>query len=309
MGAGPPPSARRSVSASLRAMMIVRCWPRLAWAATGTPPRVIPRSSRCGPGQRGAVPDLLLPDRLQPAPDGGRQALGVEASWITGGPHRDRATRPSGRRGRSAHPVPLLVLRRDRVVQRTDPRGEVIHQRQAGGHDPAADDRQLLVPDGQPGRIGLLGSNRPQQGVALGEDPAEVGQVAGRGARALAEDGVQEAAPLGGAPTRRSISSGRNRTARSVSATEACRRATPFTVSRRRSPRARRRRAAPARSGSGRRPPARASGLHDLQPDPGQRRAMGDEGRRRPPSGATGRTPRPRSTPGGSSCRPRWARR
>ena len=37
-----------------------------------------------------------------------------------------------------AHPVALLVGRRDRVVQRTDPRGQVLDQCQPGGHHPPA---------------------------------------------------------------------------------------------------------------------------------------------------------------------------
>ena len=66
-GGRPSSAVRRSSSASLKARIAVRCWPRDANDASGRPPISNTRSSRCGPDQRRPVPDLLLGRLGEPA--------------------------------------------------------------------------------------------------------------------------------------------------------------------------------------------------------------------------------------------------
>ena len=59
-------SVTRSSSASLSARIAVRCWPREANAARSRPPMTNATSSRCGPIERRAVPELLLRRLAEP---------------------------------------------------------------------------------------------------------------------------------------------------------------------------------------------------------------------------------------------------
>jgi hypothetical protein len=90
-----------------------------------------------------------------------------------------------------------LVGRGHRVVQRWDPIRQLRDEGQASGHDARRHEGELLVPEGEVVRRGLLAPDRAQEGVALGEDPRQLGQVAGGGPVALRQDRVQEATPLG----------------------------------------------------------------------------------------------------------------
>ena len=89
----------------------------------------------------------------------------------------------------------------------------------------AADQGQLLVPEGERVERRLLGADRPEQRVALGQDaPASTRSRAARRSR-CARMPSRKRRRSDGDPTSRSISSGRKRTARAASATDDERRA------------------------------------------------------------------------------------
>ncbi len=170
--------------------MIVRCWPRLACAATSRAGELHPQVVALWTDQRDAVPQLLLADLPDPAPERVRQL--AEVALGAAGPGLLQVVVVAQANRRSP-----LVGRGDRIVQRTDPGVELRdHGHACGGH-PRAHLRQLLIPEHEGLLACLLGPDGAQQRVALGKDPGQLREVPRPTAITLRQDRVQEAPTLG----------------------------------------------------------------------------------------------------------------
>ena len=172
-GGRPSSAARRSSSASLRARIAVRCWPREANDARSRPSSSKARSSRCGPTS--VVPfqssfSAVSPSRrarASPAvsPGCGRRVRDVAQARASPSPGAISAwAAASGPASSPRSSTPALEDRRARL-------------------------EELRVPERQLVARRLLLADRPQEVVALGQGPAVGREVRGVGREALRRPG------------------------------------------------------------------------------------------------------------------------
>ena len=177
-GGLPSSPARRSSSASLRARIAVRCWPREANEESSRPSSAKARSSRCGPTR-------VVPFQ----------------SSFSAVSRRRRASAAPGVSPASAgafvdvrQPQDAL-LGRDLGVRRRQGGRELVQERVARVEDGRPGLEELRVPEGELVARRLLLADRPQQVVALGQHPPVGGQVGGVGREALGREGVEGRPP------------------------------------------------------------------------------------------------------------------
>ena len=182
-GGRPSSSVSRSSSASLKARMAVRCWPREAKPARSRPDRSKARSSRCGPTTRRAVPDLLLGGLDEAS---GERVAGRLAGQGRGVGHVAQGQPAGGR-----------LVGGDLGMGRRERPGDLLEQAQPRVDDPSAGVEQGPVPEAQLVAGGAFLADGPEQAVALLERPPVRRQVVGVGREAGGREQVE------GRPTER----------------------------------------------------------------------------------------------------------
>ena len=170
-GGRPSSAVSRSSSASLRARIAVRCWPREAKLARSRPASSKTRSSRCGPIERRPVPDLLVGRLDEPPGERVPRRLAGE---------RRRVRHVAQRQPRRRPPRPARSPRGRPPAARRAPRAGAA----ARSTIAAAGVEEGAVPEAQLVARGALLADRPQQAVALLERPAVRRQGVGVGRRA-----------------------------------------------------------------------------------------------------------------------------
>ena len=208
-GGRPSSAVSRSSSASLNARIAVRCWPRDANDASGRPPISNTMSSRCGPDQRRAVPDLLVGGLGEAAGQGVADRLARVL-------RRVRRVRDARGGPAAASSGAISAWAAARGAARSPPAAGAAPR---GRPCPASSSGR--VPEPQLGAGRLLLADEPQQAVALLEGPAVGGEVpARRRASAGRPAGRGPPGAATGEPATSSISSGANSTVRSTPASD-----------------------------------------------------------------------------------------
>ena len=179
-GGRPSRAVSRSSSASLKARIAVRCWPREANDASGRPPISNTRSSRCGPIS-------VVPFQTSfSAVSASRRARASR----TDSPGQLRGVRRVGQ----LEPVRRGLVGGDLGVGGRQRARQGLQQALALGSHRAAGLQQRRVPEPQLGARRLLLADQPQQAVALLERATVGREVAEVGRRSLAGQAVERLA-------------------------------------------------------------------------------------------------------------------
>ena len=209
-GGRPSSAVTRSSSASLRARIAVRCWPREAKRGEVAPVHQLEcEVVAMRPDERRAVPDLLLGGLDEPPGQG-------VARRFAGGGRRVRLV--SQRQGTGGG-----LLRRDLGMGRRERPGKLLEQRVPGRDDRATgiEERPIPVPQLVAARPAPRGSRAAGRCAAGARDRTSRGRSRSAG-RGWPRAGRGRARRRDGEPATRSMSSGANSTTRSTPAERRC---------------------------------------------------------------------------------------